>query len=62
MAFQLFWVIFQGLSPGLYAAALKPDEHMMQGFVFHGPTLTPPVEGYGPPDGQYVDVSKKWSF
>uniref|UniRef100_A0A1I8ESX0 Large ribosomal subunit protein mL40 n=2 Tax=Wuchereria bancrofti TaxID=6293 RepID=A0A1I8ESX0_WUCBA len=48
------------LSPELYKAALEPDECFLQNFVYRGPTLTPPLESYDPPDGHYVDVSKKW--
>uniref|UniRef100_A0A0R3S032 Large ribosomal subunit protein mL40 n=1 Tax=Elaeophora elaphi TaxID=1147741 RepID=A0A0R3S032_9BILA len=48
------------LSPELYKAALEPDECFLQSFVYQGPTLTPPLESYEPPDGHYIDVSKKW--
>uniref|UniRef100_A0A8R1U3M9 Large ribosomal subunit protein mL40 n=1 Tax=Onchocerca volvulus TaxID=6282 RepID=A0A8R1U3M9_ONCVO len=48
------------LSPELYKAALEPDECFLQSFVYKGPTLTPPLKSYEPPDGQYIDVSKKW--
>ncbi|KAM3715659.1 39S ribosomal protein L40 [Dirofilaria immitis] len=48
------------LSPELYKAALEPDEFLLEGFVYKGPTLTPPLESYEPPDGQYIDISTKW--
>ncbi|EJD75470.1 hypothetical protein LOAG_17382 [Loa loa] len=48
------------LSPELYKAALEPDECFLQSFTYQGPTLTPPLELYDPPDGHYIDVSKKW--
>ncbi|VDO31694.1 unnamed protein product [Brugia timori] len=43
------------LSPELYKAALEPDECFLQNFVYRGPTLTPPIESYEPPDGHYID-------
>ncbi|KAL4003002.1 Mitochondrial ribosomal protein L28 family protein [Acanthocheilonema viteae] len=48
------------LSPEMYKAALEPDECFLQSFIYQGPTLTPPLESYDPPDGHYIDVSKKW--
>ncbi|VDK70606.1 unnamed protein product [Litomosoides sigmodontis] len=44
------------LSPRLYKAALESDECFLQGFVYQGPTLTPPLESYDPPDGHYIDL------
>uniref|UniRef100_A0A1I7VYJ0 Large ribosomal subunit protein mL40 n=1 Tax=Loa loa TaxID=7209 RepID=A0A1I7VYJ0_LOALO len=43
------------LSPELYKAALEPDECFLQSFTYQGPTLTPPLELYDPPDGHYID-------
>jgi len=29
-------------------------------FTVCGPVQTPPIKGYDSPDGEYVDISKKW--
>ncbi|KAL1115178.1 hypothetical protein AAG570_007209 [Ranatra chinensis] len=46
-------------SPELYLSAVQVDESLLP-FVTSGPTETPPVVGYDSPDGEYIDISKKW--
>ncbi|VDN03741.1 unnamed protein product [Thelazia callipaeda] len=48
------------LSPQLHESAIKPDECFLKNFSCQGPTLTPPIKRYQPPDGHYIDVTKKW--
>ncbi|XP_066249732.1 large ribosomal subunit protein mL40 [Euwallacea similis] len=47
-------------SKELYNEAIQMDFHMVP-FTSIGPTETPAIEGYDVPDGEYLDVSKKWS-
>uniref|UniRef100_A0A0K8SNV1 Large ribosomal subunit protein mL40 n=1 Tax=Lygus hesperus TaxID=30085 RepID=A0A0K8SNV1_LYGHE len=46
-------------SEELYQAAVTPDEGLMP-FIATGPVETPPIQNYDSPDGEFVDVSKKW--
>ncbi|KAJ8960352.1 hypothetical protein NQ317_009075 [Molorchus minor] len=46
-------------SKELYNEAIQPDFHSLP-FKSDGPTETPPIENYDTPDGEYLDVSKKW--
>jgi len=43
----------------LYQAAIKMDTDFIP-YEVKGPTDTPPIENYTSPDGDYVDVSRKW--
>ncbi|XP_066150301.1 large ribosomal subunit protein mL40 [Euwallacea fornicatus] len=47
-------------SEELYNEAIQMDFHMIP-FTSVGPVETPPIENYDVPDGEYLDVSKKWS-
>lgn len=47
-------------SEELYQEAIQIDFHMVP-FTTVGPVETPPIEGYEVPDGDYQDVSTKWS-
>lgn len=46
-------------SEELYQAAVQPDLTMLP---FKGKMVfaTPPIKDYERPDGEYVDISKKW--
>lgn len=46
-------------SEELYEAAIQPDATLLP---FKARTIyhTPPIENYESPDGEYVDISKKW--
>ncbi|GFO11867.1 39S ribosomal protein l40, mitochondrial [Plakobranchus ocellatus] len=46
-------------SPELYQEAIKIDYNMIA-MNFEGPKLTPPIRDYVPPDGDYVDTSRKY--
>ncbi|XP_062537995.1 large ribosomal subunit protein mL40 [Armigeres subalbatus] len=46
-------------SEELYQKAVQVDEGLVP-FKTVGPVVTPPVEGYDMPDGEYLDVSKKF--
>ncbi|KAJ8963155.1 hypothetical protein NQ318_018620 [Aromia moschata] len=46
-------------SEELYAEAVQSDFHLLP-FNRDGPRETPPIEKYDAPDGDYLDVSKKW--
>uniref|UniRef100_A0A1L8DRS8 Large ribosomal subunit protein mL40 n=1 Tax=Nyssomyia neivai TaxID=330878 RepID=A0A1L8DRS8_9DIPT len=46
-------------SEELYEAAIQPDPQLMP-FKSRVLVSTPPIENYDSPDGEYVDVSKKW--
>lgn len=43
----------------LYEEAIQPDLNLLP-FHGEGPTATPPIDKYESPDGDYVNVSKKW--
>lgn len=46
-------------SEALYEAAIQIDRDLVP-HVAHGPTETPPSENYHCPDGDFIDVSRKW--
>ncbi|XP_054261851.1 39S ribosomal protein L40, mitochondrial [Macrosteles quadrilineatus] len=46
-------------SEELYQEAIQIDPGFLP-FKVKGPVVTPPIENYDSPDGEYVDVSKKW--
>lgn len=46
-------------SPRLYEEAVKINENLLP-ITINGPTFTPPIKNYGSPDGEYVDITKKW--
>ncbi|XP_049878004.1 39S ribosomal protein L40, mitochondrial [Pectinophora gossypiella] len=46
-------------SEDLYNEAIMPDMQLIP-YSISGPVATPPIKGYDSPDGEYVDVSKKW--
>lgn len=46
-------------SEQLYQEAVQPDPKLLP-FYAKGPVVTPPVEHYDSPDGDYIDISKKW--
>ncbi|XP_058117648.1 large ribosomal subunit protein mL40-like [Anopheles ziemanni] len=46
-------------SEGLYQQAIQPDPALVP-FGAEGPVATPPIKNYEQPDGEYIDVSKKW--
>ncbi|KAK3794241.1 hypothetical protein RRG08_039022 [Elysia crispata] len=43
----------------LYKEALKVDYGMVA-MYFEGPKSTPPIKDYSPPDGDYVDTTRKY--
>jgi len=47
------------VSEELYQAAIEIDESVLP-YNFTGPVETPPIENYQSPDGEYIDISKKW--
>ncbi|KAL7070206.1 hypothetical protein ACQ4LE_010197 [Meloidogyne hapla] len=47
------------VSPELYKAAVKSEQCGLPS-IMEGPSLTPPIEGYKSPDGDYKDVTKQW--
>ncbi|GFG36580.1 hypothetical protein Cfor_06193 [Coptotermes formosanus] len=46
-------------SEELYQAAIQINPTQLP-FTVRGPVRTPPIKGYDSPDGEYLDVSKKW--
>lgn len=48
------------VSESLYLAAIEVDESFLP-YNLTGPVETPPIENYQSPDGEYIDISKKWS-
>lgn len=46
-------------SEELYQQAIQPDMELVP-FKAVGPVSTPPIENYDMPDGEYLNVSKKW--
>lgn len=46
-------------SEELYQAAVQPDASLIP-FKAKMVVSTPPIKDYDSPDGEYVDVSKKW--
>lgn len=47
------------VSETLYQAAIEIDESFLP-YQLTGPVETPPIKNYQSPDGEYIDVSKKW--
>lgn len=47
------------VSESLYQAAIEIDESFLP-YQLTGPVETPPIENYESPDGEYLDISKKW--
>ncbi|KAL4121600.1 hypothetical protein QTP88_014082 [Uroleucon formosanum] len=47
------------VSEDLYLAAVDIDESLLT-YQLNGPVETPPIENYQSPDGEYIDISKKW--
>lgn len=46
-------------SEELYQEAIQPDLTLTP-ISFEGPVNTPPIKDYISPDGDYIDISKKW--
>ncbi|KAG8230971.1 hypothetical protein J437_LFUL003929 [Ladona fulva] len=46
-------------SEDLYQKAIQLDTELIP-FEATGPMRTPPIKAYEGPDGEYIDVSKKW--
>ncbi|XP_047034191.1 39S ribosomal protein L40, mitochondrial [Helicoverpa zea] len=46
-------------SEDLYNEAIMPDMQLIP-YEIQGPVATPPIKNYVSPDGEYIDVSKKW--
>ncbi|XP_044745718.1 39S ribosomal protein L40, mitochondrial [Coccinella septempunctata] len=46
-------------SEELYQEAIQTDFHLIP-FKSEGPVQTPPIDNYDVPDGDYLDVSRKW--
>ena len=46
-------------SEDLYQAAVQPDTTLLP-FKAKMVVHTPPIKNYESPDGEYVDISKKW--
>ncbi|MFH4982226.1 hypothetical protein AB6A40_008935 [Gnathostoma spinigerum] len=49
------------LSPSLYKAAIEPDPDLDNAVEFNGPSLTPPIKNFIPPDGDYIDTTRSWT-
>lgn len=47
------------VSEDLYQAAIEIDESFLP-YKLTGPVETPPIENHSSPDGEYIDISKKW--
>jgi large subunit ribosomal protein L40 len=47
------------VSEELYQAAIEINESLLP-YQLTGPVETPPIENYQSPDGEYLDISKKW--
>jgi len=47
------------ISPELYLEAVQVDLQLVP-FSASGPTRTPSLESYEPPDGEFVDTTPKW--
>lgn len=43
----------------LYESAVQFDS-TLNNFVICGPNLTPPINNYQSPDGEYIDTTKTW--
>jgi large subunit ribosomal protein L40 len=46
-------------SEELYLEAIQADLNLVP-FKTRGPVASPPLDNYESPDGEYIDVSKKW--
>lgn len=46
-------------SEELYQEAIQPDVQLLP-FTAQGPVATPSIEKYDSPDGEYLNISKKW--
>ncbi|KAI5635906.1 mitochondrial ribosomal protein l28 domain-containing protein [Phthorimaea operculella] len=46
-------------SEDLYNEAIMPDLSLIP-YSITGTVATPPIKGYDSPDGEYIDVTKKW--
>lgn len=46
-------------SEDLYQEAIQPDLSFIP-FYAKAPVATPPMDKYDSPDGEYIDISKKW--
>lgn len=46
-------------SEELYLEAIQIDPSLLP-YKSQGPVDTPPIKDYEAPDGEYLDVSKKW--
>jgi large subunit ribosomal protein L40 len=46
-------------SEELYLEAIQVDINLLP-FQTKGPVATPPIDNYESPDGEYIDISKKW--
>ncbi|CAH0756514.1 unnamed protein product [Diatraea saccharalis] len=46
-------------SEELYDEAIMPDLSLIP-YTIDGPVVTPPIKDYLSPDGEYIDVTKKW--
>ena len=51
--------VLKRVAPHLYDAAVQPDASYLP-FVARGPVLTPPIDNYAPPDGEYTDTTRAW--
>ncbi|XP_075982561.1 mitochondrial ribosomal protein L40 [Anticarsia gemmatalis] len=47
-------------SEDLYNEAIMPDLSLIP-YEIRGTVATPPIKNYESPDGEYIDVSKKWN-
>lgn len=47
------------VSESLYLSAIELDESFLP-YKLTGPVETPPIDNYQSPDGEYIDISKKW--
>ena len=57
--FQMLFQELKQVSEELWFEAVQSDPFVLP-FRAEGPCLTLPLPHYQPPDGDYVDVTKKW--
>lgn len=58
-AIQVIWIPINNLFIINNWCNFQPDFQLLP-FVSDGPCRTPPIENYEAPDGDYLDVSRKW--
>ncbi|KAH7723169.1 Protein MRPL-40 [Aphelenchoides avenae] len=52
--------ILKELSPTLYESAVQPDPTILP-LVIKGPSITPPLQEYESPDGEYINTTRTYT-